>query len=163
AGSLARLAASRWLRDLGQLNGARPLDSAELPWLREQTTLNGVRYGVPAWVRLSGFFYNRAYLEKTNQAPPLTFDDLHAVGEFIQRRGQANYAFYWPLKTGPGIFPNDYLADGNRFFDALLAPRFATDPRYAAVLDWRTQAIWDWNLVDPRGLTNEQDNDVSFP
>jgi len=163
AGSLAPLAAAGSLLDLGKLNGARLLDRVELPWVREQTVVNGSRFGAPAWVRLRGFFYNRTYLQSTNQAPPSSFDELKAAGEFLRSQRLVNYAFYWPLKTGPGIFPDDYLADGSRFFDALLSPRFDNDARYADVLDWRTRAIWDWSLVDPRGLSNEQDTDNSFP
>ena len=167
AGALARLAAARWVRDfgtvIGTLNGAGVLDQSEVGWVREQTSLNGIRYGAPAWVRLHGFFHNRTYLEATNQPAPTTFDDLRAAAEFIQRQHLGNYAFFWPLKNGPGILADDYLADGSRFFDAQLSPAFANDPRYGEVLDWRSHAVWDWNLVDPRGLNSEQDADDSFP
>ncbi|HEX5414307.1 MAG TPA: extracellular solute-binding protein, partial [Chloroflexota bacterium] len=163
AGSLARLVAGGWLGELGRRSDASFLDSVELPWLREQTTLGATRYAAPAWVRLRGFFANRTYLQAAGQAPPTSFDALQVAARAIQRQGLGNNAFYWPLKNGPGIFPDDYLADGGSFFDAQLAPRFASDPRYSDVLNWRLHAIWDWDLVDPRGLSNEQDNDDSFP
>lgn len=163
SGSLARLAAAGWLRDLGSLSGARLLDRVEFPWLTEQTTVRGARYGAPAWVRLRGFFYNRAYLEEANQTPPTNFDEMKPTARAIQQRGLGNYAFYWPLKSGPGLFADDYLSDGRRFFDSTLVPQFVGDPNYADALAWRLQAIWDWGLVDPRGLSNERDNDDSFP
>jgi len=162
-GALARLSADGWLRDLSGRPGANALDAAELPWANAQTTVSGGRYGVLSWVRLHGFFYNHAYLTTVGVAPPTTFDDLRTVAQAIEWQRLGNYAFYWPLKNGPGVFADDYLAAGMPMFDARLNPRFASDPVYSDVLAWRLNAIYKWNLVDPRGLENQRDQDQSFP
>ena len=163
SGTLGQLAADGWLRGLANLPGANDLDSAELPWAHEQTTANGTRYGALAWVRLHGFFYNRTYLTRAGVAPPPTFDALRVASQSIEWRHFGNYAFYWPLKNGPGVFADDYLAAGQPMFDAQLSPRFASDPRYSDVLTWRLRAIYNWNLVDPRGLQSQRDDDESYP
>lgn len=163
AADLSAPIARGWLRDLSRFPGAAALAGDAFPFVNEQTHRNGRAYAIPAWVRLHGFFYNRAYLTKIGQpAAPRTFDEIQVIARAIQRRHLGNYAFFWPIKNGLGFFRDEYIASGRPMFDSSLAPTFLADPLYRKIINWRLQAFWDWGIVDPRGL-NSSDIDQSFP
>ena len=116
------------------------------PAALKYTSYNGVQCSLPLLTDAYGLYYNKTMFAKANiTAPPKTLsefsDDVHKLTQF-NPDGSIKVAGFIPLSSfyeNPNLY--DGLAWGATWYQANGQSAFASDPKWAQMLQWQKQLI----------------------
>lgn len=166
-----------WTPQMVQRNWALPIDqyvsaaSKEWNWddffpaLREDVTVDGKIYGVPAYIDIRPFWYRKDYLSEAGiSSPPTTVDELREVARTLtQRSGDAisREGFHF---SSPGGWQNDLQAYmifmhkwGGQFLSDDLSRCALTDDPAIKALEYIHQLIVEDKVQPYPGFESQGD------
>jgi len=146
-----------WVQPIDGLPGLAELDRDIFPFNLEALRYKGKQYGTPYYGDIYVYLYDQKALQKAGVAKgPVTLDQLREAALAVKKAGLAEYPILKGFKTnvdGLSEFWSMVFASGGNLFDEGLEPVYPDKDKTAvAVLEWLVQAIYDWKILDPKGL-----------
>ena len=156
----AQYAEAGWIQPIDGLPGLDEVKKDLFPFAVQAMSYNGKMYGLPYFAFVVGATYNERMLNEAGiSEPPETLEELKDACLAIKSAGILDH----PLMVNLG--PKQSLSygwfslvkgSGGRFFDDELNPLFPDEDDTALrVLEWLTDAMNEWEILDPSAL--EQD------
>jgi multiple sugar transport system substrate-binding protein len=146
-----------WLQPIDGLPGLAELDADIFPFNLEALKYKGKQYGTPYYGDVYVYMYDKKALQKVGiSKPPVTLDQLRDAALAVKKAGLAEYPILKGFKTnvdGLSEFWSMVFASGGNLFDEEMNPVYPEkDKTGLSVLEWMVSAIYDWKILDPKGL-----------
>jgi multiple sugar transport system substrate-binding protein len=146
-----------WVQPIDGLPGLAELDRDIFPFNLEALRYKGKQYGTPYYGDIYVYMYDQKALQKAGVVKgPVTLDQLREAALAVKKTSPVEYPILKGFKTnvdGLSEFWSMVFASGGNFFDEALEPVYPDKDKSAlAVLEWLVQAMYDWKILDPKGL-----------
>jgi multiple sugar transport system substrate-binding protein len=146
-----------WVQPIDGLPGLAELDRDIFPFNLEALRYKGKQYGTPYYGDIYVYMYDQKALQKAGVVKgPVTLDQLREAALAVKKTSPVEYPILKGFKTnvdGLSEFWSIVFASGGNLFDEALEPVYPDKDKTAlAVLEWLVQAMYDWKILDPKGL-----------
>jgi multiple sugar transport system substrate-binding protein len=146
-----------WVQPIDGLPGLAELDRDIFPFNLEALRYKGKQYGTPYYGDIYVYMYDQKALQKAGVVKgPVTLDQLREAALAVKKTSPVEYPILKGFKTnvdGLSEFWSMVFASGGNLFDEALEPVYPDKDKSAlAVLEWLVQAMYDWKILDPKGL-----------
>jgi multiple sugar transport system substrate-binding protein len=150
-----------WLRPIDGMPGLDGLDRDIFPFNLEALRYKGKQYGTPYYGDIFVYMYDAKALQRAGVGkPPVTLDELRRAAQAVKKAGAVEYPILKGYKTdvdGLSEFWSMVFASGGNLFDEELNPVYPDkDATALSVLEWFVRALYEWKIMDPRGLELDQ-------
>lgn len=155
--NLAAWVEAGWLQPIDGMPKLDELNKDIFTFNREALFYKGKQYGTPYYGDIYLYLYDKKALAAANvKSPPVTLDQLKNAALEVKKAGITKYPILKGYKfntDGLDELWSMVFASGGRMFSPAMDPLFPDQDKTAlAVLEWMLEAMYSWEILDPRGL-----------